>query len=183
MADVQESYPTQTTGLGIPAFVTLTGTGVSNANPETPSGSLAGGNNTYQVTLSLSSAGGHSSTVSVTAHLKDLGGNAMASSPKTPQANSYNAQPTTSSGTQESYPVPNATVGQVATVGSVTNNGDGTFSATITAQHEGQAVVEFAYPAFGNGEGTISSGPVNGTNQLTWPNDMVYSQILVNVVA
>ena len=178
----QESYPTATSGLGIPAFIELSGSGVSNANPETPSGALVGGNNTYEVTLSLSSAGGHSSTVSVTAELFDLAGTEQLS-PQTAFANSYNAQPTSSSGTQESYPVPKATVGQVATVGSVTNAGSGTFSATVTAENEGQAVVEFAYPAFGNSVGSIGSGPVSGSNTLNWPKNMIYAQLLVNVVA
>ena len=180
---VQESYPTQTTGLGIPAFIELSGTGIVNANPETPSGALVGGNNTYEVTLSLSSAGGHSSTVSVTAALYDLGATEQTSSPQTAYANSYNAYPTSSSGTQESYPTPRATIGEVATVGSVTNSGSGSFSATVTAENEGQAVVEFAYPAFGNSVGSIGSGPVSGSNTLNWPKNMIYAQLLVNVVA
>ena len=179
---VQESYPSATSGVGIPAFVELSGSGVSNANPETPSGSLVGGNNTYKVTLSLSSAGGHSSTVSVTGTLFDLAGSAQGSSPKTFTAVSYNAEPTSSSGTQESYPVPNATVGQVATVGSVTNAGNGTCSFTTTAQHEGQAVVELQYPAFGNGE-TNYFGAGSGSPSLPLQNDNIYSQILVQVVA
>ena len=179
----QESYPTATSGLGIPAFIELSGSGVSNANPETPSGALVGGNNTYEVTLSLSSAGGHASNVSVTAALYDLGANEQTSSPQTAYANSYNAEPTSYSGTIESYPAPKAQVGEVATVGSVTNSDSGSFSATVTAENEGQAVVEFAYPAFGNSVGSIGSGPVSGSNTLNWPKNMIYAQLLVNVVA
>ena len=181
----QESYPAATSGAGIPSWISLSGTGIANANPESsaPNGVTAGGNNTYAETLSLSSAGGHASSVEVTAQLVDNLNANQSVSPQTPEANSYNAYPTSSSGTQESYPTPRATIGEVATVGSVTNSGSGSFSATVTAENEGQAVVEFAYPAFGNSVGSIGSGPVSGSNTLNWPKNMIYAQLLVNVVA
>lgn len=185
MSDVNESYPTPTNGVAVASVLTLSGTGITNASPQTvPAGSISGGGrNTYQVTLSLTSAGGHSTSVAVTGQIKDSAGTNQTSSTGTFQANSYNAYPTTSSGVQESYPVPNATVGQVATVGAVTNNADGTCSFTVTAQHEGQAVVELAYPAFTNGAGTIQAGNVASSPTFTWPKNLIYAQLLTNVVA
>jgi len=184
----QESYPTATTGGGIPAWISLSGTGIANANPETSAanGVTAGGNNTYKVTLSLTAAGGNASSVAVTAQLVDNLNVNQTSSPGTPEANSYNANPVLASGTQESYPAPNATVGEVATVGAVTNNSNGTFSATVTAQNKGQAVVEFEYPFGANTAGTIAGGHSDGvynTSGFVWPKNQVYAQLLVTVVA
>jgi hypothetical protein len=170
-----ESYPTPTTGLGKPLFVELTGVGVSNANPQTPSGSLVGGNNTYKVTLSVahSISAGVSATVAITASLYDLAGS-FQSIAGSVTAISYNFLPTSSNGTQESYPAPNATVGAVASVGSVSYSNSAAV-ATITPLNPGQAVCEFEYPFAGNSEGLIGGS-------LPLQNDMVYSQILVTVV-
>lgn len=178
MADTQESYPSPTTGLGTPLFIKLTGHGVTNANPETPSGSLVGGNNTYKVTLSVANSisAGVSATVAITATLYDLAGtlqSVMVNSASV-AAISYNFLPTSYSGTIESYPAPNAQVGDVATVGAVTYAASAGL-ATITPVNPGQAVVEFAYPFAQNGEGL-------GGGSLKQQNDAVYSQILVQVV-
>ena len=56
MADIQESYPSPTTGIGKALFIKLTGKAVSNANPQIGSGALVGGNNTYKVTLSVANS-------------------------------------------------------------------------------------------------------------------------------
>ena len=178
MADIQESYPSPTTGVGKPLFIKLTGKNVVNANPETASGSLVGGNNTYKVTLSVANsiAAGVSATVAVTASLYDLAGtlqSVMVNSASV-TAVSYNFLPTASSGTQESYPAPNATVGDVAAVGAVSYAASAGM-ATITPANPGQAVVEFAYPFAQNGEG-LSGG------SLPLQQDMVYAQILVQVL-
>ena len=113
MADTQESYPTPTTGIGKALFIKLTGKNVTNANPEQASGALVGGNNTYKVTLSVANSvsAGVSATVAVTASLYDLAGT-FQSIVGSVTAISYNFLPTSSSGTQESYPAPNATVGR-----------------------------------------------------------------------
>ena len=177
MADTQESYPTPTTGTGKALFMKLAGTHVSNANPETASGALVGGNNTYKVTLSVANSvsAGVSATVAVTASLYDLAGT-FQSIVGSVTAISYNFLPTSSSGTQESYPAPNATVGAVASVGTVTYTSPASAgTATITPLNPGQAVVEFEYPFAGNGEGLTGGS-------LLQQNDMVYSQILVTVV-
>jgi hypothetical protein len=184
MADVQESYPTPTTGTGKPLFMKLSGTNVTNANPETASGALVGGNNTYKVTLSIANSvkAAASATVSVTVNLYDLAGTSQAIVGSV-TAVSYNAAPTTYSGTQESYPTPNATVGDVATVGTVSYSASAG-SATITPVNAGQAVVEFEYP-FGVGAyntSLVETGPLPGGALGYQQNDMLYSQILVQVV-
>ena len=175
MADTQESYPSPTTGIGKALFIKLTGHNVSNANPEQSSGALVGGNNTYKVTLSVANSvsAGVSATVAVTASLYDLAGTSQAIVGSA-TAISYNFLPTSSSGTQESYPAPNATVGAVASVGSVSYSNSAAV-ATITPLNPGQAVIEFEYPFAGNGEGLIGGS-------LPLQNDMVYAQILVQVV-
>lgn len=176
MADTQESYPTPTTGIGKALFIKLTGKNVTNANPEQASGALVGGNNTYKVTLSVANSvsAGVSATVAVTASLYDLAGT-FQSIVGSVTAISYNFLPTAAgSGTQESYPAPNATVGAVASVGSVSYSNSAA-AATITPLNPGQAVVEFEYPFAGNGEGLTGGS-------LLQQNDMVYAQILVQVV-
>lgn len=175
MADTFPSYPAATNGKGKALFMTLSGVGVTNANPETPSGTLVGGNNTYKVTLSVShsASAGVSATVAVTANLYDLAGS-FQSIAGSVTAISYNFLPTAFSGTQESYPAPNASVGAVATVGVVSYSASAA-TATITPLNPGQAVVEFEYPFAGNGEGLTGGS-------LQQQNDMVYAQILVQVV-
>jgi len=176
MADTQESYPLPTNGIGKALFVKLSGRGVTNANPETPSGTLVGGNNTYQVTLSVANSNattGVYGTVVITASLYDLAGS-FQSIAGSVTAISYNFLPTASSGTQESYPAPNATVGAVASVGVVSYAGS-VATAVISPLNPGQAVCEFEYPFAGNGEGLTGGS-------LLQQNDMVYAQILVNVI-
>ena len=107
---------------------------------------------------------------------------ALSASPRTFTAASYNAKPTSAAGTQESYPAPNTTFGEIATVGSVTNNGNGTGSVVVTAQQAGQAIVEIQYPTFGNSE-TNYVGAGSGSPSLALQNDNIYAQLLVNVSA
>jgi hypothetical protein len=187
MSNVQESYPTATVGTSVASVLALSGTGITNASPQTqPGGAIAGGGlTTYTVTLSLSSAGGKSNTVSVTGQINDSAGTNQTASTGTFQANSFNAYPTANGphDVQESYPVPVTTVGQIATVGAVTNNNNGTCSFTVTSVAKGQAVVELEYPAFTNKAGTISSGNVSSATTFTWPLNMIYAQLLVNVIA
>jgi hypothetical protein len=176
MADTQESYPSPTTGIGKALFMKLSGKQVNNANPETASGNLVGGNNTYKVTLSVANSNattGVYGSVAVTASLYDLAGT-FQSIAGSVTAISYNFLPTSSSGTQESYPAPNATVGAVASVGAATISASAGL-ATITPLNPGQAVVEFEYPFAGNSEGLTGGS-------LQQQNDMVYAQILVQVV-
>jgi hypothetical protein len=177
MADTQESYPTPTNGVGKALFAKLTGKQVTNANPETPSGALVGGNNTYKVTLSISSnsagSGGVYGSVTITVALYDLAGTFQSIAGSVTGV-SYNALPTSSSGTQESYPVPNATVGAVASVASASYS-NSVATAVITPLNSGQAIIEFEYPFAGNLEGLTGGS-------LQQQNDMVYAQVQVNVV-
>jgi hypothetical protein len=87
--------PNYTTGLNTPAWIKLTGQGVTNANPQTGSGALVGGNNTYKVTLSLSNSisAGVSATVAVTASLFDLAGAFQSIAGSVITALSYNNAP------------------------------------------------------------------------------------------
>ena len=184
MADTQESYPLPTTGTGLPLFMKLSGQGVANANPETASGALVGGNNTYKVTLSVanSAKAGASATVTVTVNLYDLAGTSQAISGSVTTV-SYNANPTSAgSGTQESYPVPTTTYGEIATVGTA-SYASSAATAVITPIQVGQAVVEFEYP-FGCASGVTGtkSSPIPGGALGFQQGDMVYSQILVQVV-
>jgi hypothetical protein len=185
MADTQESYPTPTTGLNLPLFMKLSGTNVVNANPETASGTLVGGNNTYKVSLSLANSvkAGASATVVVTVNLFDLAGTAQGIKGSV-TAVSYNANPTSAgSGTQESYPAPLTTYGEIATVGTVSYSASAG-TATITPVQVGQAVVEFEYPFALNANNTAATEPSpNPGGALGFQqNDMVYSQILVQVL-
>lgn len=196
---MSSSYPPETSGLGAPVFMRLTGKQVTNANPQTIPGTLVGGNNTYKVSLSVSnsnSATGLYGNVVITATLYDLAANAVAIVGSA-TAISYNSDPTTrAAGTNESYIgaffynnisglLPNNNVdangfyqgglGEVATVSAVTILASAA-KATITPLNLGQAVVEFAYPFAGNSEGLIG-GALGGQQ-----NDAVFSQVLVTVV-
>jgi len=196
-----ESYPAATTGGGVPTWLACQGAGISNANPQTaaPNGVTYGGNNTYQLTLSLSAQGGHTKVCTVTVIGRDNLTATPALTASLLQVDSYNSNPTTMAGTQESYPAPVSTVGAVVAISSVGGAG-GTTSASfvVTANSEGQSQVDFSYPAFGNAAGTIGSGPADGTyndtqasrrsvsagsNLLQWPLNEVYGTLLVNVVA
>jgi hypothetical protein len=177
MADTQESYPLPTNGIGKALFMKLAGRLVTNANPETQPGTLVGGNNTYKVTLSVANSNattGVYGSVTVTASLFDLAGT-FQSIAGSVTAISYNAMPTAANGVQESYPVPNTTVGAVASVGVVSIVASAGV-AIITPLNPGQAVVEFEYPFAGEASGIVSSS-------LPMRNDKIFAQILVQVGA
>lgn len=167
MSDVQESYPTPTSGLGKPFTVVLSGTGVTQVKAPV---SGTAGIPEYSVSLSLAGT----SSVAVTVTAVDEGGNAQ-SITGTINAISYNALPSSANAgdVQESYPVPNATLGRIAT----TTNAGSPF--TVTAVRLGQAVVEFQVPFANNTVGTGS-----GSNFASgFPLNMIYAQLLVNVGA
>ena len=163
------SYPLATNGLNKQLFMELSGAGISNANPETPSGTLVGGNNTYKVTLSL--ANSVSANVSATAlvqiSLFDLAGNSESINGSI-QVVAYQAPANApiASGTNESYiGSKNANTdangfvkqqnGYVAAVGAVTPSAQ----SLIVPAAVGQVVVEYRYPLGLNGPS--SSGSTN----------------------
>lgn len=162
MPNVQESYPTPTTGQNTPVSIVLTGTGVT----QTPTLSGNVGYATYAVTLSVSGAGGHSSSVAVTAQAYDIAGTSQ-STTGSYNIQSFNAKPSAANTNDvvETYPAPPTQFAYIATVGSATAN-----PATVTAQKPGQAVVYFQYPAF-NLAGT--------TNYL---NGSVHAKLIVTVL-
>lgn len=120
-------------GLSVPTKITLAGTGVTQvAGP------------VYQVTLSVTAAGGNASSVAITPTAKDAAGSTIS---------------TTGSYVNVSY---NAGTGSsdVARIATISGN-------TITAVHKGQAIVEFAYPAFDvDGLNAIGSGKVYALVQV-----------------
>lgn len=163
--------PNYTTGLNTPAWIKLTGQGVTNANPQTGSGALVGGNNTYKVTLSLSNSisAGVSATVAVTASLFDLAGAFQSIAGSVITALSYNNAPlAVGPGSFESWTGtsgnnPNLSTGAVASVGAVTVAASAGV-ATITPLNLGQAVVEFRYSQESGligGNGTTGGNPAN----------------------
>jgi hypothetical protein len=184
-----ESYPPATgdpANLGFaaaPASIVLSGSGVSKFAPSGEQGTQGG--NVYTVTLSSPAVGSPNNPTTVTLDFALYNGEfpsvALHSSPKTFTAVSLNAESTTALGTQESYPAPKATVGEIATVGSVTNNADGTGSVVVSAQNQGQAVIEIQYPAFGNGDQNYV-GAGSGSPSLPMQNNSVAAQLIVNVV-
>jgi hypothetical protein len=154
MADVQESYPLPTSGIGAPLKIALSGSGVSQIK-----GSV------YQVSLSL----GGTATVSVTATAQDAAGT-TASPAYTGAFNwvSRNAEPhaAQSGDVVESYPASTSgKFGRVAHVSAATGN-----PITVTGDFVGRAIVEVFIP-FGDADGT--------NNYLD--SGAVYAQLVVTV--
>jgi hypothetical protein len=150
------SYPIATNGIGKQLFMTLSGTGVTNANPETPSGTLVGGNNTYKVKLSLANSisAGVSATALVQINLFDLAGNSQSVAASVTVV-PYQAPQTApvATGTNESYIGPNNNNvdsngfvkqqnGYVASFGAVNPSAQ---SLVVPAQI-GNVVCEYRYP-------------------------------------
>lgn len=178
-----------TDGLGVAAYVTLSGSSGSSVIHNSSGGAnKANGNNgqgigpgtaasgsfpvaQYSLTLSVSAAGGYASSLSVTAALKDVSNSAY-----TPvnniQVKSYNNP---SAGSPAWYN-PSNFAGYSADVASVTepsvSAGNEVF--TITALNPGQAIVECQFPTFDNTNGNYS--------QTGNPHDMIYVQVVVTVI-
>ena len=160
MPDVQESYPTQTTGLLTPTEIVLTGSGLSALVTA----------RRYKVTLSL----GGTSSVAVTAAAKDIAG-ADPSYTGSFHWVARNAAPLTanSGDVVESYPV--STSGVVANIASF--NSDKSVAAltstanppTVYAHTVGEALIECFVPSF----------DVNGANDYT--KGGVYTELIVIV--
>lgn len=152
MADVQESYPTPTTGLLKPVKIALSGTGVTQIK-----------GNVYQVALSL----GGTATVAVTAAAQDIAG----ASPSYAGAFNWvsrNALPASanSGDVVESYPASTSgKLGKIATVSGATGN-----PITVTGNFVGQAIVEVFIP-FGDVDGSDNYLLTGG----------VYAQLIVTV--
>lgn len=180
---------TPTDGLGVAAYVTLSGSSGSSVITNSSGGSnKSQGSNgqgigpgtaasgsfpvaQYALTLSVSAAGGYASSLAVTATLEDVANNSY-----TPvgsiEAKSYNNP---SAGSPSWYR-PSNFAGYSADVASVTDTSAsaGNEVFTITALNPGQAIVECQFPTFDNTNGDDS----NTDN----PKDMIYVQVVVTVI-
>lgn len=156
---------TPTDGLGVAAYVKLSGTGITDLIQDNGGSEVA---SVYALTLSLSASGGHQSACVATASAVDAGGNAYtpvgnftAKSFNDPAAGSpawYN--PSNFAGYNPSV---------VSAVASSTNDA----TITITALAVGTGVVEVAFPTFDNTLGTDPQGE---------PKNFVYVQVQVTVI-
>lgn len=203
---------TPTDGLGVAAYVQLSGSSGSSVitNPSGGStahggsvqgtngqgiGATAGGsgsattapgfpNGQYALTLSVSAAGGFASSLAVTARLADVLNNTY-----TPVGNivtvSYNNPSTDGDGDTPAWYNPSNFAGYSADIASVS---EATVSAgnevfTITALHPGQAIIECQFPTFDNTLGNGASGAVDGGSPMQQnPVNMIYAQVVVTVI-
>lgn len=178
-----------TDGLGVAAYVTLSGSSGSSVIHNSSGGAnQTNGNNgqgigpgtaasgtkpvaQYSLTLSVAAAGGYASSLAVTAALVDVANSAY-TPVNTIVVKSYNNP---SAGSPAWYR-PSNFAGYSADVASVT---EATVSAgnevfTITALNPGQAIVECQFPTFDN-----TTGDSSGTGD---PVDMIYVQVVVTVI-
>jgi len=150
-----------TDGLNVAAKVTVSGTGITQiAGPE------------YSLTLSLSDAGGYSSSVVATAVMEDVAGSAY--SPVGEIVVKSYANP--SAGSPAWYNPDNFS-GYDADIVSVSDTASisvGSETFLITGLAVGQGIVEVQFPTFDN---------TNGDDSTTGnPKDMIYAQIVVTVI-
>jgi hypothetical protein len=178
-----------TDGLGVAAYVTLSGSSGSSVIENTSGGAnkTDGGNGQgigagtaasgtkpvaqYSLTLSVAAAGGFASSLAVTAALKDV-----ANSAYSPVGNIVTKSYSNPSAGSPAWYNPSNFTGYTADVASVTES---TVSAgnevfTITALAPGQAIIECQFPTFDNTDG-------DDTNTGN-PRDMIYVQVVVTVI-
>jgi hypothetical protein len=182
-----------TDGLGVAAFVQVTGTNLSNranggltvaseATPTDTTGLNGQGigavsatpnhpNAQYELVLSLSGAtvGGtvYASTCQLTTVLKDV-----ANTTYTPVGSPLYRSESNPSADSPAWYKPSNFAGYTPDVASVSSSG------LITALAKGQAVIEIVFATFDNTETAQGEPFENVTN----PNDMIYARIVVNVV-
>lgn len=200
---------TPTDGLGVAAYVQLSGSSGSSVitNPSGGStahggsvqgtngqgiGATSGGSGSsttapgfpvaqYAVTLSVSAAGGYASSLAVTARLADVQNNTY-TPVNTIVAKSYNNP---SKGSPAWYR-PSNFAGYSADVASVSeasvSAGNEVF--TITALNPGQAIVECAFPTFDNtlGNQEPQSPPSPPNPETLNPLMAIYAQVIVTVI-
>jgi hypothetical protein len=165
------SYPAATTGVGVAAYVQVTGTNVTNAGGISGqgNGAIPSANHPvaqYSLQLSLSSAGSLSNTCQLTTVIKDVA-NTTQSQTQSPVYKSYNDP---AAGSPSWYRPSRGTAGPETyndNVASVSSTG------LVTAIAKGQAIIEVQYPVFSNtlGDQANSGDPVM----------MIYAQVIVVV--
>ena len=190
---------TPTDGLGVAAYVTLSGSSGSSVIYNSSGGAnKSNGNNgqgigpgtaasghfpvaQYSLTLSVSAAGGYASSLAVTAALVDVGNNAY-TPVGTIVAKSYNNP---SAGSPAWYN-PSNFAGYSADVASVSESGVSSSNEvfTITALNPGQAIVECAFPTFDNtlGNQEPQSPPSPPNPETLNPLMAIYAQVVVTVL-
>lgn len=200
-----------TDGLNVAAYVQLTGTNLSNranggltvateatANDTTglngqgfgAVGNIANRPNAqYELVLSLAGKtyGGtvYANTCQLTVVLKDVAGTTY--TPVGSPVYFSSADPANKAGAAPAWYSPSNFAGYDPNVASVSSSG------LITARALGQAIIEVQFPTFDN---TLSSPQAGGTYpantpgtsgtatpQQSNPNEMIYAQVVVNVVA
>jgi hypothetical protein len=188
---------TPTDGLGVAAYVTLSGSNGSSVITNSSGGSnKSNGNNgqgigpgtaasgafpvaQYALTLSVSAAGGYASSLAVTAALKDVSNSAY-----TPVGNIVAKSYNNPSAGSPSWYRPSNFAGYSADVASVAeasvSAGNEVF--TITALNPGQAIVECAFPTFDNTLGNQASGQMNPSPEQLNPLMAIYVQVVVTVI-
>jgi len=169
-----------TTGLGVAAYLTLTGTNLTNPSGGTLAhpgsngangqgiGATAGGVfpvAQYALTLSLSASGGYAATCQLAVESVDVQDNSQANVTGSALYKSYN-NPSAGS---PAWFRPSVFAGYATDVASVSSGG------LITAIAVGHAIIEAQYPTFANTEGD-EGGSFND------PIDMIYVQVAVTVI-
>ena len=193
---------TPTDGLGVAAFVHVSGTNVTSPSGGTTvhpgavsATGLAAGQGIgatagsgfpvaqYQLTLSVSGASGYSATETLTASLVDVSNTAYSST----QTAVWLSYGNPSAGSPSWYRPSNGTSGGItgnttynANVASVTALGQ--LTATITALNPGQCIVEVSFPTFDNTIGNQATG-TSPNPQSFQPLMKIYALIVVNVIA
>jgi hypothetical protein len=173
-----------TDGLGVAAYVQVSGTGITSPSGGTTVHPGASGTNgqgigataggtfpvaQYALTLSLSSAGGFSNTCQLTTTEVDVKNNAY-SPVGSPVYVSY-GDPNNAAGSPPAWYKPSAFAGYTAEIVSVSSSG------LITSRGVGQAIVEVSFPTFDN---TLGNGP-SDINEAE-PVNFIYVQIIVTVI-
>ena len=185
---------TPTDGLGVAAYVQVTGTNVVNNSGGAGSAQGTQGfplgqgigaapsshhpNAQYELTLSLSAATvngvAYAATCQLTTVIKDVA-NTTYTPVGSPVYRSY-GDPANKAGAAPAWYHPSNISGYDPNVASVSSSG------LVTARHAGQTIVEVAFPTFDNTLG--NAGNTSGDAGMAGePIMMIYCQIVVNVIA
>lgn len=183
-----------TDGLGVAAYVQVTGTNVVNNSGGAGSaqgttgfplgqgiGAAPSANHPvaqYELTLSLSAATvngvSYAATCQLTTVLKDVSNTTYAGAVGSPVYRSY-GDPANKAGSAPAWYNPSNFAGYDPNVASVSSSG------LVTARAKGQTIVEVAFPTFDNTLG--NAGNTSGDAGLAGePIMMIYCQIVVNVI-
>jgi hypothetical protein len=179
MAQIQN----YTTGLGVAAYVQVSGTGVTSAGA--PGGLTGQGlgavpssghpNAQYSLRLSVGATAGLAATCQLTGSVVDVSNTAVTGPTGGFLFHSYNNPSNGSPSWYKPNPFSSTepSISYNADVASVSSSG------LVTALHPGQAIVEVQAPTFGNGI-TGPTGPTGPDSEENIP-EMVFAQIIVQV--